>query len=69
MAELVLVLSDPVFSREQCSPGSAQMGWRPAPPIKLRQEFGGKPPDFFVTFAHAKTLFGNSVNFCYWLNF
>ena len=29
VAELVLVLSDPVFSREQCSPGSAQMGWRP----------------------------------------
>ena len=26
VAELVLVLSDPVFSREQCSPGSLQMG-------------------------------------------
>ena len=26
VAELVLVLSDPVFSREQCSPDSAEMG-------------------------------------------
>ena len=26
VAEFVLALSDPVFSREQCSPGNAQMG-------------------------------------------
>ena len=26
VAEIVLVLSDPVFSKEQCSPGSALMG-------------------------------------------
>ena len=38
--------SGPVFSREQCLQGS----------------FGGKPPIFLLTFAHAKTLFSNSVD-------
>ena len=34
VAELVLVLADPIFSREQCSPGNLCMRCNAAPPIE-----------------------------------
>ena len=62
VAELVFVLSDPVFFREQCSLGSAQI-WGDAQRRRLScgRGWGEKPP-IFLTFAHAKTLFGNRGN-------
>ena len=50
----MLVLSDPVFSREQWCDAQRRR-------LSCGRGFGGKPP-IFLTFAHAKTLFGNSAD-------
>ena len=54
----MLVLADPIFSREQCSLGSLRMRWHAAPPVELRQEFGGLT---LLQSTHTKTLFGSRV--------
>ena len=41
VAELVLLLADPIFSRQQC----LRIRWREALPIELWQGFGGLAPD------------------------
>ena len=43
----MLVLADPIFSREQCSPGNLCMRRHAAPPIERWHRFGGSAPNFF----------------------
>ena len=66
VAELVLVLSDPVFSSEQCSPGSAQKG------VTLSAADWAatgvwESPRFFLTFASLIRYL--AIALTYWLNF
>ena len=56
VAELVLELADPIFSREQCSPGILCMRWRAAPPIELPQAFVGSAPDFLDFYTHLHVI-------------
>ena len=52
----MLVLADPEFSGEQCSPGSLIMRWSAVPSIELYRGFGGTAPVIFDFYTRSDVI-------------